>query len=167
MSPVSSAPRSAWRWPAWTLVWFLAWWMLSAHADVNTDIDAGAEAEAGGDAAVDDAAAADDAILAGFVVNDTISNIGHEFYRYFSERLRDGDELDVNLVVHERPSARWGSLIWVELDGVILYQRFLPPNTSLLQPVAYSAADWIREAIAQQSLERMFQDNFDIEGDEL
>lgn len=163
MSTASSAQHRGRRWKAWTLVWLLGWWVLSAPADVNADVDAGAEADADEGAR----ASSDDAILAGFVVNDTISNIGHEFYRYFSERLRDGEQLEVNLVVHERPSARWGSLIWVELDGVILYQRFLQPNTSLLQPVAYSAADWIREAVARQSLEKMFQDHYDIEGDEL
>lgn len=163
MSRASVVQHRARRWKAWSLAWLLGWWALSAPAGVDADIETGATADADADANAE----SDDAILAGFVVNDTISNIGHEFYRYLSERLRDGEQLDVNLVVHERPSARWGSLIWVELDGVILYQRFLPPNTAQLQPLAYGAADWIREAIARQSLEKLFQDNFDIEGDEL
>ena len=124
---------------------------------------AGADTIASAKPALDFNGGSDAAILEGFVVNDTISNIGHQFYRYLSERLQDDEPLQVNLVVHERPSARWGSLIWVELDGEILYQRFLPPNTSQLQPLAYGAADWIREAVAMQSLENLFQDNFDID----
>lgn len=136
-------------------------WLLSASAGVLADTAGGLAPE------VEINAPSDDAILEGIVVNDTISNIGHTFHRYLSERLQDGEPLQVTLVVHERPSARWGSLIWVEMDGSVLFQRFLAPNTAQLQPLAYGAADQIREAVARHSLEKLFQDNFDIEGDEL
>jgi curli production assembly/transport component CsgE len=112
-------------------------------------------------------ARADEDEIMGFIVDYTISHIGHDFYRAFSERLRDTSKLDFNLVVRERPDARWGSLIWVEYEQRVLYRRFLPPNTSELQPAAYEAADLVLEAIAQQKLQRLLQDTHDMERDEL
>ncbi len=112
------------------------------------------------------ARAEDDEIM-GFIVDYTISHIGHDFYRSFSERLRDTSKLDFNLVVRERPDARWGSLIWVEYEQRVLYRQFLPPNTAELQPTAYAAADLVLEAIAQTKLQRLLQDTHDMEKDEL
>jgi curli production assembly/transport component CsgE len=112
-------------------------------------------------------ARADEDELMGFIVDNSISHIGHEFYRAFSERLRDTSKLDFNLVVRERPDARWGSLVWVEYEGRVLYRQFLPPNTAELQPVAFAAADLVLEAIARQKLESLLQDTHDMEKDEL
>ncbi|WP_442021526.1 curli production assembly/transport protein CsgE [Oceanisphaera sp. W20_SRM_FM3] len=105
--------------------------------------------------------------MMGFVVDNSISRVGHEFYRYFTERLRDTSQMDFNLVVRERPSARWGSLVWVEYEGRTLYRNFLAPNTAELQAVAHLAADQVREEVARQKLENLFQDTFDLERDEL
>lgn len=105
--------------------------------------------------------------LMGFIVDNSISHIGHGFYRYFSERLRDTSRLDFNLVVRERPSARWGSLVWVEYEQRVLYRQFLPPNTALLKDVAYQAADQVQEAIIRHRLEIQLQDTIDMERDEL
>ena len=105
--------------------------------------------------------------LNGFLVDQTISHIGHQFYRYFSERLRDISRLDFNLVIRERPSARWGSLVWVEYEGGTVYRRFLPPNTAELQAVAHAAADEVKEAVIRRRLEILLQDTTDMERDEL
>ncbi|MCO6056681.1 curli production assembly/transport protein CsgE [Pseudomonas sp. MOB-449] len=112
-------------------------------------------------------ARADEEEIMGFIVDYTISHIGRDFYRSFSERLRDTSKLDFNLVVRERPDARWGSLIWVEYEQRVLYRQFLPPNTAELKPTAYAAADLVLEAIAQQKLQRLLQDTHDLERDEL
>lgn len=105
--------------------------------------------------------------LRGFIIDNTISRIGHEFYRYFSDRLRDTSALDFNLVVRERPSARWGSLIWIEHENQTIYRSFLQPNTAELKPLAEQAADQIKDRIARQKIERLLQDSSDIGKDEL
>ena len=105
--------------------------------------------------------------IKGFVVDQTISRIGHEFYQHFTDRLRDTSPMDFNLVVVERPSARWGSLIWVEFERRMLYRSFLQPNTSQLQETAYQAADFVQEDIARQKLELLFDDTFDMDKDEI
>jgi curli production assembly/transport component CsgE len=105
--------------------------------------------------------------LRGFIVDQTITHIGHQFYRHFSERLRDTSRLDFNLVVRERPSARWGSLVWVEYEGGTLYRRFLSPNTAELQAVASAAADEVKETVTRRRLEILLQDTTDMDRDEL
>ena len=111
--------------------------------------------------------AAEEDEMLGFIVDDTISHIGHEFYYSFSERLRATSPMDFNLVVRERPSARWGSLVTVEYQQRLVYRRFLPPNTVDLKDDAYNAADWVRGQIVQRKLEALLQDTTDLERDEL
>lgn len=105
--------------------------------------------------------------MLGFIIDDTISHIGHDFYYSFSERLRATSPMDFNLVVRERPSARWGSLVTVEYEQRLVYRRFLPPNTVELKDDAYNAADWVRGQITQRKLENLLQDTTDLERDEL
>ena len=116
--------------------------------------------------ALGSARAAEDEIM-GFIVDYTISHIGHDFYRSFSERLRDTSKLDFNLVVRERPDARWGSLVTVEYQQRLVYRRFLPPNTVELKDEAYEAADSVRLEVVRRKLEALLQDTTDLEKDEL
>jgi curli production assembly/transport component CsgE len=113
------------------------------------------------------ASAAEEDEMLGFIIDDTISHIGHDFYYSFSERLRATSPMDFNLVVRERPSARWGSLVTVEYQQRLVYRRFLPPNTVELTDEAYDAADWVRGQIVQRKLETLLQDTTDLERDEL
>ncbi|MNZ35414.1 curli assembly protein CsgE [compost metagenome] len=117
-------------------------------------------------AAVSVAADEEDEMM-GFLVDDSISHIGHEFYRYFSDRMRDTSRLDFNLVIRERPDARWGSLVIVEYEQRVVYRRFLSPNTSELRTVASDAADFVKQQIVRSKLEAQLQDNTDLEKDEL
>lgn len=55
------------------------------------------------------ASASEEDEMLGFIIDDTISHIGHDFYYSFSERLRATSPMDFNLVVRERPSARWAA----------------------------------------------------------
>ncbi|MGE7989554.1 curli production assembly/transport protein CsgE [Pseudomonas sp. NPDC089554] len=111
-------------------------------------------------------AGAEDEMM-GFIVDNTISHIGHDFYCAFADRLRASSQLDFNLVVRERPDARWGSLVTVEYEREVLYRRFLPPNTTQLNDEAIAAADLVRQQIVQRKLQRLLQDTTDLERDEL
>ena len=113
------------------------------------------------------ARAAEEDEMTGFIVDNTISHIGHDFYYSFAERLRATSRLDFNLVVRERPSARWGSLVTVEYQQRVIYRRFLPPNTVELKDAAYEAADLVRAEVVQRKLQNLLQDTTDMERDEL
>jgi Curli assembly protein CsgE. len=105
--------------------------------------------------------------MKGFIVDNTISHIGHDFYYYFADRLRATSRLDFNLVVRERPDARWGSLVTVEFDRDVLYRRFLPPNVTQLKEEAVAAADLVKQEVIQRKLQRLLQDTTDLDRDEL
>jgi curli production assembly/transport component CsgE len=110
---------------------------------------------------------ADEAELQGFITNNTVSRSGQEFYRKFCERLNDNSALDFNLAVKERPSARWGILVWVEQDNQPLYRRFLQPNVNDMEQTAYDAADFVLQEINRRKVEAMFEDTIDLAKDEL
>ncbi|MCQ4257566.1 curli production assembly/transport protein CsgE [Stutzerimonas stutzeri] len=112
-------------------------------------------------------APADEAELQGFITNATVSRSGQEFYRKFCERMNDTSSLDFNLAVKERPSARWGILVWVEQDNQPLYRRFLQPNVSDMEQTAYEAADFVLQEINRRKVEALFQDTIDLAKDEL
>ncbi|EHY76131.1 curli assembly protein CsgE [Stutzerimonas stutzeri ATCC 14405 = CCUG 16156] len=110
---------------------------------------------------------ADEAELQGFITNNTISRSGHEFYVRFCERLNDISSLDFNLAIKERPSARWGVLVWVEHENQTLYRRFLQPNVADMKEPAYEAADFVVQEINRRKIEALFEDNIDMAKDEL
>lgn len=67
-------------------------------------------------------------LYAGVVLNQTITLVGQDFYQYFVAAWRDKPLSErYVLSVHERPSARLGSQIWVEYANRRVFQTFLPP----------------------------------------
>ncbi|RJX74130.1 curli production assembly/transport protein CsgE [Pseudomonas sp. LS-2] len=113
------------------------------------------------------ARADDEDEMMGFIVDDCISLVGHNFYNAFTDRLRATSRLNFNLVVRERPDPRWGSLIWVEYDQRIVYRRFIAPNATETRELAQEAADQVRAAVVQRKLQVQLQDNIDLGKDEL
>lgn len=51
----------------------------------------------------------------GIVTSQTVTVAGHEFANHFIAEWRDKPDSErTTLALRERPSARWGSLVWVE-----------------------------------------------------
>ncbi|MGK9066098.1 CsgE family curli-type amyloid fiber assembly protein [Stutzerimonas chloritidismutans] len=108
-----------------------------------------------------------EAELSGLIIDNAITRFGHDFHRYLSFALQDATDLDGDLVVRERPSARWGSLVWVEHGQRIVYRRFLQPNVAEIETIANEAAVQIREDISRNKLQSLMLDTFDMDRDEL
>ncbi len=113
------------------------------------------------------AQARSEAELSGLIIDNTISRFGHDFHRYLSFQLQDAAELENDLVVRERPSARWGSLVWVEYGPRTVYRRFLQPNMTEIEAIAEDAARVILDDISRSKLQNLLQDTFDMDRDEL
>lgn len=100
----------------------------------------------------------------GFIVDRTITHFGAEFVRHFSQawRERSGTEgLDLTLI--ERPSARWGSIIFVEHNNrpearVILYAG----RSATIRPLAEQTAIYMADRLATQSLARLLIPDHDL-----
>lgn len=108
-----------------------------------------------------------EAELSGLIIDNTITRFGHDFHRYLSFQLQDASELEGDLVIRERPSARWGSLVWVEYEQRIVYRRFLQPNVAQIEAIAEEAANLILQDISRNKLQNLLQDTYDMDRDEL
>ncbi|WP_346837376.1 CsgE family curli-type amyloid fiber assembly protein [Microbulbifer sp. SAOS-129_SWC] len=105
--------------------------------------------------------------ISGFNVDQTITRTGHDFVRYMSEyRNLHYPDSSYNLIVHERPSARWGNLLWVTYNNRILFRRFISPSTNDIQKLAEEASTQIHELVLQEKLRRALSDHYDLGKDE-
>ncbi|MDW5375925.1 CsgE family curli-type amyloid fiber assembly protein [Halomonas sp. HP20-15] len=105
--------------------------------------------------------------LSGLLIDRTVTMIGKTFFRQFSQIRLDSLLLsDISLTVHERPSARWGSLIWITEDNRILYQATLPPRLSDVDQYATAAVEQVEQLHLQRKIMQALDNNGDLAGDE-
>ncbi|WP_158904562.1 CsgE family curli-type amyloid fiber assembly protein [Burkholderia sp. L27(2015)] len=108
-----------------------------------------------------------DEMLGGIVTNQTMTLVGEDFYTSFAQAWRDmplGDRYVVS--IHERPSARWGSLIWVEFEQRRVFDTFLPAARANVASVAVRAASTAYQNVVQADIARLLFHDVDLAGDE-
>ncbi|MCO1333857.1 curli production assembly/transport protein CsgE [Microbulbifer sp. OS29] len=111
---------------------------------------------------------AEDSLLTGLVIDNTVSGIGHEFARSLSIYISSNfGSFDYNLTVHERPSARWGSVVWVTYDASQVFKTVIYPGRRKFGEVVEQAASQINNNVRQQRLQELFSQNIDLAGDEI
>lgn len=104
----------------------------------------------------------------GLVANQTMTVAGYEFYRYFVAAWRDKEGSDrYTLSVHEQPSARFGSRIWIELSHRRIFQTNLPSTRSSLQPLGEYAAELAYNTAMEAEVEHALFRDPDLAPDEL
>jgi curli production assembly/transport component CsgE len=103
----------------------------------------------------------------GIVTSQTITVAGHEFSDYFIAAWRDkqGSER-YTLAIHERPSARWGSQVWVEFSHRRVYQVQMPAARAALKDRAQQAAEATYQAVMEADAQRMLVNDADLARDE-
>jgi curli production assembly/transport component CsgE len=97
----------------------------------------------------------------GFIIDRTITNFGGEFVRVFSQAWRSlpgTGELDVTVV--ERPTARYGSMVWVEHNQRPIARAFLyAGRTAAIRPIAIATAEYVAQKLADDALaNQLFED---------
>src|SRR5690606_29191705 len=120
-----------------------------------------AERHAGGKSVFDDP-------LGGIVVNRTVTVLGHDFYQYFSTYWREKDiSSTFSISIHERPSARFGSEIWVQFRRKRMFHTFLPPARAATKEISALAADVVYRNIAESEVERILTRSPDLGPEEM
>lgn len=105
---------------------------------------------------------------AGVVLNQTITVIGQDFYRYFVTSWRDRDMSDRYAIsIHERPTARLGSQVWIEFGQRRVFETILPPARSQIRALSEQAVEATREAIVNADVQRMLFRDQDMAPDEI
>jgi len=100
----------------------------------------------------------------GLLTDHTVSSIGHDFYRAFSDKWES--DYPGNLTINERPSARWGSWITIRVSQDVVYQTFLfPTKRDFDQNVAYALAQ-TEDAINRLQIDKALLGTGDLAKDE-
>lgn len=105
----------------------------------------------------------------GIVVDRTITHFGAEFVREFSAQWRVRPEVaDTSITIVERPSARWGSVVYVEHERRAVARVFLYAGRSAtLRPLAGAAAQYVARQVADERLASVLLRDPDLAPDEL
>lgn len=105
----------------------------------------------------------------GFVVDRTITHFGAEFVRHFSAQWREQPGIEgIDVAIVERPSARWGSVVYVERNQRPVARVFLYAGRSAaIRPLAEAAARHVASQAADDALAGQLLRDPDLSGDEL
>ena len=105
--------------------------------------------------------------IADAVGDQTMTQVGHGFIQGFQRAWRDFEGgAESNIAIFERPSARWGSLVWVEQNFTRVYQTFLFPGSGDPAAVGEGAARWVHQRIGEIEAEKLLFKDPDLEKEE-
>ncbi|MDH5601000.1 MAG: curli production assembly/transport protein CsgE [Gammaproteobacteria bacterium] len=89
--------------------------------------------------------------IKGLILDRTITLDGHSFYKKFSAHwLATNLSQPHNLIVTEKPSARWGNLIIISSQGQMLYRTSIRPGKQLKKNKVYEAAITVSQNIVNR-----------------
>lgn len=102
------------------------------------------------------------------MTNQTITVAGQDFYQHF---VAAWQELAVSerfaISIHERPSARWGSQVWIEFAQRRILQFSLPAGRSGIKAISEQAVAVVQQRIIDAEVERALFRNADMGADEI
>lgn len=106
--------------------------------------------------------------LQGVIVNRTVTVLGNDFYQYFTSYWNQvNQESRYSIAIYERPTARWGSEIWIEFRQRRIFHTFLAPARAAAKDIAEAAADMVEQNIMRAELIRMTIIEHDLGPEEL
>lgn len=106
--------------------------------------------------------------LTGVVVNRTVTVLGKEFYRHFANFWRYSPQSNrYSISIHERPSARFGSEVWVLYRQQRVFHTFLPPARPATKEISQYAVEYVIDNLARRELERFATPDPDLGPEEL
>jgi curli production assembly/transport component CsgE len=104
--------------------------------------------------------------VAGIVADQTMTQTGKRFAEGFTSVWRGlGNTAEHNVAIYERPSARWGSLIWIDQDFRRVYKVFIYPGRMNPRAFGENAAIWVQRRIADIEAEKALFTDPDIAKD--
>lgn len=104
----------------------------------------------------------------GVITNQTITVAGQDFFQYFVVAWREKQASEhYTLSIHERPSARWGSEIWIEFAHRRVFRTYLPPARASIRFISAEAAEITFQRVLQADLQNKLIHDADLGRDEL
>lgn len=100
----------------------------------------------------------------GLLTDRTVSSVGHDFYRAFSDKWESS--YTGNLSINERPSARWGSWITITVNQDVVFQTFLFPTKRDFDSNVNAAVAQTQEALDRRQIDQALLGTGDLTRDE-
>lgn len=101
--------------------------------------------------------------LGGLVINRTITVLGWDFYSNFSQTWRMlHPNSPFTVTVYERPTAQFGSEIWIDYDDRRVFHAFLPPARAATKEISARAADSVYKTITTLIIQRALYSDGDL-----
>lgn len=103
----------------------------------------------------------------GVVTNQAMTVAGQDFYHYFVAAWRDKEGSErYTIGVRERPSARFGTEVWVEYRQRRVFRTYLPPARAAIRPISENAAEVAYQVITETDLQNQLIRDADLGRDE-
>ncbi len=100
----------------------------------------------------------------GLLTDRTVSSVGHDFYRAFSDKWESS--YTGNLSINERPSAQWGSWITITVNQDVVFQTFLFPTKRDFDSNVNAAVAQTQEALDRRQIDQALLSTGDLARDE-
>lgn len=100
----------------------------------------------------------------GLITDHTVTSVGHDFYRGFTDRWEK--TYPETITISERPSARWGSWISIKIGQDTLYQTLLFPNRRNFNKEIDTAVASVLDALSRRQIDKALLSTGDLTGDE-
>lgn len=103
----------------------------------------------------------------GVITNQAITVAGQDFYHYFVAAWRDKEGSErYTIGVRERPSARFGTEVWVEYRQRRVFRTNLPPARAAIRPISENAAEIAYQLIRETDFQNQLIRDADLGRDE-
>ncbi len=107
-------------------------------------------------------------LYGGVVANQTITVAGQDFFQHFVAAWRDRDLSERYAIsIHERPSARWGTRIWIEYAQRPIFQAVLPTGRAGIKTLSEQAVELAYQKVADIEIGRLLFRESDLGADEI
>ncbi|HJV84721.1 MAG TPA: CsgE family curli-type amyloid fiber assembly protein [Noviherbaspirillum sp.] len=104
----------------------------------------------------------------GVVTDETVTVGGQDFYQCFVTAWRERDLSERYVIsIHERPSARWGTRVWIEYAQRQVFQMQLPVGRTGIRALSEQAAEIAYKKITDIEVERLLFRDTDMGADEI
>ena len=101
--------------------------------------------------------------LTGVLVDRTLTVVGQNFYRSFSQ-ISMGHPIirGATLTIHERPDARWGVQLWITEGSRVHFRTQMSPRLSDSADVAREAIDIVEKAVLERRISAALNPSADL-----
>ncbi|MBS9404256.1 hypothetical protein KG088_11495 [Halomonas sp. TRM85114] len=106
--------------------------------------------------------------IQGVLIDRTVTMTGKTFFRQFGKLSLEHPVIrEANLAIYERPSARWGSQIWIMLDNKVIFEATMPPRLSDIDQYVKVAIEQVEEMVIRETILQALDNDPDLADQEI